>query len=138
MWWWGPSNAGALGNAIRVCLSSTSFLFYWSKLECILLGFFWYVLVSSLCAFLSFCTLVFVGFLLFHKYAVFTLSRFFLTASVSYGTLHLSLVLLCMHFVAATSIWVLTKLLYLSFGVSLKISLEEYRISFLQLPYIYG
>ena len=47
---------------------------------------FWYGLVNSLCA-LSLCTLTFVVFLLLLRDAIFTLSHFFLTASVSHGTL---------------------------------------------------
>ena len=48
---------------------------------------FWYVLVTSLGLFLI---LVFVGFLLFHKNTIFMLSQFFLTVSVSHGTLCLA------------------------------------------------
>ena len=73
------------------------------------------IYVSSL-AFLGFCALTFVGFLLLHKDAFFTLSRFFLINSDSYGTLHLALALVVMHSVAA-SLRVLTKFSYSSFGV---------------------
>ena len=83
-----------------------SFLFYWSDLECILFVLFWYVLVSSLWAFLSFCALVFVGFLLPHKDTVFTLSRFVPTACVIHRTLHLILGLMGIHSAtAAASMW---------------------------------
>ena len=67
-------------------LSSTKFLILlmwpWMYYVC----FFWYVLISSLCAFLSFWALALVVFLLLHRNAVFTF-RFFLTANVSLRTL---------------------------------------------------
>ena len=57
--------------------------------------------------------------------AVFTWSRFFLTANVFQGTLCLAFNLVGMHS-AAASIWVLTKFLYLSFRESaLDISWRE-------------
>ena len=66
------------------------------------------MLISSLCAILSFCTLALVWFLLLHKDAVFTLSCIFVTASVSHGTLHFILDLGSMHY-AGASMWALTK-----------------------------
>ena len=57
-----------------------SFFFY------LTLNVFFFVYVSSLCA-LSSWALPFVGFLLLHKDTVFTLSCFFLTASVFHGTM---------------------------------------------------
>ena len=77
---------------------------------------FGYTLVSSFCAFLSFCALILVGFLLLHRDAVFTSACFFLT-TVSDGTLDLALCLVCI-LPDAASMWVLTKFLYSSFGVS--------------------
>ena len=75
-------------HAIRGYLSSTEFLILliwpWMYSFC-------YVFVSSLCAFLSFCALVFVEFLLIHKDVVIS---FFQTDSVSHGALHYFLVLL--------------------------------------------
>ena len=56
--------------------------FYWSDLECIFL-----FCISFLYTLLSFCMLAFVGFLLLHKNTVFMLSHFFLTSSISNGTL---------------------------------------------------
>ena len=73
------------------------------------------VLNSSLRA-LNFYVLALVGFLLLHNDAFFTLSHFFLTASVSFGTQHLALDLVGMHF-AAASMWALMKFSYSSFGV---------------------
>ena len=111
-----------------------SILFYWSDLEYILFVLF-FVCVSSLRTFLSFCALAFVGFLLLHKDTVFMLSRFFLTTSISYRTLCLALGLVGMYS-AATSIWELTKFSYSSFGICVPDT--YWRVSnFLQLPYIY-
>ena len=80
---------------------------------------FFLVCVSSLCAFLSFCTLSF--FLVFY-YIRMLFSRylvFFLTASVSHRTLHLGLGFVGMHYAAAaTSMQALTKFSYSSFRVS--------------------
>ena len=77
------------------------------------------VCVSFLCAFLIFCSLVFVGFLLFSKDAIFRLSRFSLISIASYGILHLILDLVGMH-LYWTSIWAATKSSYSLFGVCLK------------------
>ena len=65
-------------HAIRDCLCSTEFLILliWPWLHYICS--FWYVLISSLCVFLSFWTLELLGFLLLHRDAVFSLSCFFL------------------------------------------------------------
>ena len=73
------------------------------------------MLVNSFCA-LSFWALILVGFLLLHWEAAFTSVRFFLTATVSHGTLVLALCLVGMHS-AAAFMWVLTKFSYSSFGV---------------------
>ena len=104
-------------HAIWDCLSSTEFLILliwpWMYSICS----FWYALIYSLCAFLSFCVLVLVGFLLLHRDAVSTLSRFFLTANVSQRTQCLALSLVGIHS-AAASMWALMKFSYLSFGVS--------------------
>ena len=97
-----------VGHTIWDCLSSTEFL--------ILLIWPWMYSICSLCAYLSFCTLVLVGFLLLHRDAVFTLSHFFLTANVSHGTLCLALGLVGIHS-AAASMWEMMKFSYLSFGV---------------------
>ena len=69
-----------------------------------------------LCAFLSFWALALVGFLLLHKDAVFTLSHFLLTNSLSLGTLCLALIFLGYHSTAASK-WTLTKYSYSSLGV---------------------
>ena len=61
-----------------------------------------YIFANSFCAFLSFRALVLVGFFLLHLEAVFTSTRFFLTANVSYGTLGLALCLVGMHSAAAS------------------------------------
>ena len=71
-------------------------------------------------AFLSFRTLVSVGFFLLHLEAVFTSARFFLTATVSNRTLGLALCLVGIHS-AAFSRWALTKFSYSSFGVCVSV-----------------
>ena len=76
---------------------------------------FWYVLVSSLRAFLSSGTLAFVG-LHFWIRILFKLSHFFLVTSDSHEILHLALGLIGMHS-AAASIWAITKISNSSFGV---------------------
>ena len=92
-----------------------SFLFYWSDLECILC--FLFICVSSLCGFLSFCALAFVGFLFYKVRRLFSCYLvFFLTSSNFHGTLHLALVLVDMYS-ATAFIWVLTKFLHLSFRI---------------------
>ena len=66
---------------------------------------FFYVYVSSFCAFLSFWALKLVGFLLFfffYREAVFTSARFSLTANISHGTLGLALCLVGLHYAAAS------------------------------------
>ena len=108
------------------CLSSTEFLilliWFWLYSICS----FWYALIISLCAFLTFWALTLSGFLLLHRDAVFMWSRFFLTANVSNGTLCLIFSLVCMHS-AVAFMWVLTKFSYSSFGVFRK-SHKEHRI----------
>ena len=74
------------------------------------------MLANLFCAFLSFRALILVGFLLLYFEAVFTSTRFFLTANVSHGTLSLALCLVGMHSAAASK-WALTKFSYSSFGV---------------------
>ena len=74
------------------------------------------MLVNSFYAFLSFRTLILVGFLLLHLEVVFTPARFFLTANVSYGTLGLILCLVGMPSAAASK-WAVTKFSYSSFRV---------------------
>ena len=75
-----------------------------------------YMLANSFCAFLSFNTLILVGFLQLHLEAVFTSARLVLTADVSHGTLCIALCLVGMHSAAASK-WTLTKFSYSSFGV---------------------
>ena len=75
------------------------------------------MLVNSFCAFLSFCVLILVGFLLWHREVIFTSACFFLTTNVSHGTLDLALCLVGMHSAAASK-WALTKFSYSSFAVS--------------------
>ena len=58
-------------------------------------------MVITLWAFLSFCTLAFVGFLLLSQDAFFMLSHFSQTDIDSHGTLHYALGLVGMHSVAA-------------------------------------
>ena len=74
------------------------------------------MLANSFFAFLSFRTLILVGFLLLHWEAVFMSARFFYTANVSYGTLGLALCLVGMHSAAASK-WALAKFSYSSFGL---------------------
>ena len=104
-------------HVIRDYLSSTEFLTLWIWPWMHSICSFWYALISSFCAFLSFWVLALVGFLLLHRDAVFTLSHFFQTANISQGTLSLALCLYDMHSTAA-SVWALMKFSYLSFGVS--------------------
>ena len=78
---------------------------------------FFLVCISSFLAFLSFCPLAFVGLLLLSNYVVFMSYRFFLTITDFYGTLHLALGLVGMHWAAAVSMWTVTKFSYSSFGV---------------------
>ena len=65
--------------------------------------FFFFLLVSVvfLCAFLNFCAVALVELLLLYKDAVFPLSRFFLAASVSHGTLCMAPTLAGVHAAAA-------------------------------------
>ena len=122
-------------HAIHDCLSSTKFLILLIWTWKYYFRSFWYVFVSSLCAFLSFCTLAFVGFLLLHKDTVFTLSHFCLTASVSHGTVFGSWVgwyefRNCFH-LNIDEIFCILHLEYV-----FQISPEEHQICFLQLLYI--
>ena len=93
-----------------------SFLFYCFNLEYILFVIFGvYYFSLYLLKFLR-VGICWVTFLLLHKITVFTLSRFFLSASVSFGNLCLSIGLVHMHS-ATASMWALTKFPYSSFGV---------------------
>ena len=67
--------------------------------------------------FLRFRAMALVGGVLLHKGAVFTLSRFFLTANVSQGTICLALSLIGMHAAAAAAAAAAFIFLYSSFGV---------------------
>ena len=102
-------------HAILDCLPSTESLI-------LLIWFCMYsvrslvMLANSFCAFLSFRTLILIGFFLLHLEAVFTPSCFFLTANVSHETLGLALYLVGMYSAAASK-RALTKFLYSSFGV---------------------
>ena len=82
--------------AILDCLSSTESLILSIRCRMYSACSFWYMQANSFCAFLSFKALVLVGFFLLHLEAVFTSTRFFLTANVSYGTLGLALCLVGM------------------------------------------
>ena len=75
-------------HAILDCLSSILSIWFWMYSVCS----FRYMLANSFCAFLSFRTLVLVGFFLLHLKTVFMSPRFFLTANISHGTLGLALV----------------------------------------------
>ena len=75
-----------------------------------------YVLDTLDSGFISFWKLALVGFLLLCRNAIFTLSRFFLTAKVSYGTLCFPLSLVGMHS-AAASMWAFAKFWYSSLEV---------------------
>ena len=65
---------------------------------------FWYVLINSFYAFLSFWALAFVGFLYLHRDAVFMFFCFSLTVNVFQGTLCLAFTSVGMHS-AAVSKW---------------------------------
>ena len=106
-------------HAIRDCLSSTEFLILliWPWMYSIYS--FCNIFIRWFCVFLSFWALALVWILLLHRNAVFTLSRFFLSAIVFLGTLCLALSLVVMHSsVAAASIWAWTKFSYSSLEVS--------------------
>ena len=79
---------------------------------------FGYVFVSSFRSFLSFCALEFVSFLLLNKFAFGALCDLFLTTIDSQRTRHLILILIGMHY-AAASIWAITKFSNSSFGACL-------------------
>ena len=85
---------------------------------------FWYVLFGSFWAFLTFCALAFVGFLLLIKNAFLTYLVFLQTTSDSRGTPHLTLGLIGIHAATAAAafagpMWAEIKFLYSSFGVCL-------------------
>ena len=103
-------------HAILDCLSSTEslILLIWFCMYSVCS--FRYMLVNSFCAFLSFRTLILVGFFLLHLEVIFTSACFFLTSNVSHGTLGLALCLVGMHSAAASK-WALTKFSYSSFKV---------------------
>ena len=124
----------AFSFALGVTLPSTLFIYSlacYSKLSifnCIsnfidlalnvfYLGFFLYILISSLCAVLIFWVLAIIRFLLLHRDIVFTLSHFLFTINVSHRTLCLALSLISMHS-APASMWELTKFSYSWFGIS--------------------
>ena len=108
-----PLTSFTVCHANYDCLSSTKFLILLIWPRIIL-----FVYVSSLCTFLSFCELAFVGFLLLSKGVFFYIILFFLTATDFNGTLHLALGLVGMHSTAA-SLWAVTKFSYSSYGVCL-------------------
>ena len=93
--------------AILDCLSSTESLILsiWFCMRAVCS--FRYMLANSFCAFFSFGAFVLVGFFLLHLEAVFTSTRFSLTANVSHGTVDLVLSFVGMYF-AAASWWALT------------------------------
>ena len=95
-----------------------NFLCYWFALKYILIVHFLYELVSSIWAFSHFWALAFVGILLLGKDAFFKLSHFFQKTSNFHANLNLALGLVGMY-TAATFIWAVTKLSYLSFVVCL-------------------
>ena len=79
-----------------------------------------YMFANSFCPFFSFRSFVLVGFFLLDLEAVFTFTRFSLTANVSHGTLDFVLCFIGMYFAAACK-WVLTKFSYSSFGVCVSV-----------------
>ena len=74
------------------------------------------MLANWFCAILSFWGLIFVGFLLLRREAIFTSVRFFLTANIFPGSLGFALCFVGMHSAAAIK-WALTKSSYSSFAV---------------------
>ena len=101
---------------LRYSRLSNFFQVYFIDLTLNVIFLFFLVCVSSLCAFLSFCALESVGFLLVHKDTAFMLSHFFVTASVSQENLCLALGLIEMQH-AAASMCVWTRFSYSSFEV---------------------
>ena len=103
-------------QAILDCLSSTEslILLIWYCMYSV--HSFRHMFINLFCVFLSFMTLILVGFLLFHLEAVFMSARFFLTTNVSHRTLGLALCLVGVYS-AAASTWAYTKFSYSSFGV---------------------
>ena len=107
-------------HAILDCLSSTESLII-SNWYCMYsVCSFRYVLANSFYAFLSFRSLVLVGFFLLHLEAVFRSARFSLTVNVSHGILGFVLCLVGIHSAAACR-WALTKFTYSSFGVCVSV-----------------
>ena len=106
-------------HAIIDCLSSTDSLIlsFWFCMYSVCS--FRYMLANSFCAFSSFRAFTFVGFFLLHLEAVFTSTRFSLTAKVSHRSLVLVLNFVSMYFTAALRC-ALIKLSYSSFGVQRK------------------
>ena len=76
-----------------------------------------YTSVNLFCAFLSFCVLIFIGFLLLCEEGIFMSTHFFLTINVSHRSLSLALCLVGMHSAAASK-QAFTKSSYSSFPVS--------------------
>ena len=122
-------------HAIRDCQSSTEFLILLIWPLMYPFRSFWYALITSLCV-LKFLSVgnSWVPFII--RETFFTLSRFFLTANVSHGTLYLALSLVDMHS-AATSMWTFMKFSYSSFGVSVLNVSWKHQICFLVLSDIY-
>ena len=83
-------------HTIRDCPSSNEILIPLIWLWMYSIYSFWFVFISSLCAFVSSWALVLDGFLLLHRDTVFTLSRFFLTANAFHRSLCLPLSLVGM------------------------------------------
>ena len=87
------------------------------------------VCVSSHWTFLSFWISPFVGFFLLRKDAFFRLSRFSLITIASHRTVHLGFDLVGMHSVTA-SIWAVTVLIFLIWGISFRYLLKSIKVIF--------
>ena len=83
--------------AILDCLSSSESLILLIWLCMYSICSFKYMIANSFCAFLRLRVLILVRLFLLHLEAVFTSSRFFLTANVSHGPLGLAFCLVGMH-----------------------------------------
>ena len=107
-------------------LSSTEFLILFIRLWMYSVCSFKYALDRSVCAFIRFWAQAWVGFILLHRDADFTLTHFFLTAKVSHGTQYFDFSLFGMHS-AAASMWTLTKFSFSSLGANVSEYVSQFK-----------
>ena len=122
-------------SAILDCLSLTESLILSIWFCMYSVCSFRYMLANSFCAFLSFRALVLVGLYVLHLNAVFTSTRFPLTANVSHGILDFVLCLVGINSAAASQ-GALTKFSYSSFRVCVSVFSCRAPICFLVLTHL--